>query len=101
MQAQVGAGVRAIRVREHPEMDSVCFFLMRADGSVDDVSVHKCINILFPIYGAARAAALVSEAALHAQHRAAGNACMCRSAPQALWMPCIPDCFQPHPDSTH
>ena len=54
LRPQLGAGVRAIRVREHPEMDSTCFFLLRTDGSMDDVSVAKCVARLFPAYGAAR-----------------------------------------------
>jgi hypothetical protein len=51
---QLGTGVRAIRVREHPDMDSVCFFLLRGDGSLDDVSVYKCIHRLFPGFAASR-----------------------------------------------
>lgn len=54
--AQLGAGVRAFQVREHQKYDewTTCLFLLRVDGSVDDVSARKCVARLFPAWGAAR-----------------------------------------------
>ena len=54
--AQLGeAGVRAVQVREHHKFNEVtsCFFLLRNDGSVDDVSARKCVARVFPSWGAA------------------------------------------------
>ena len=53
--AQLGAGVRAVQVRENPNYRewSTCLFLLRADGSEDDMSARKCIARLFPAWGAA------------------------------------------------
>lgn len=49
------AGVRAVQVREHQKFNEVtsCFFLLRNDGSVDDVSARKCVARVFPSWGAA------------------------------------------------
>lgn len=54
--AQLGAGVRAVQVRDHQKFEewTSCFFLLRADGSVDDVSARKCIMRIFPAWAAAR-----------------------------------------------
>ena len=42
MRAQLGAGLKAIQIKEHREMETTCFFVVRTDGSVDDVSYRKC-----------------------------------------------------------
>ena len=64
---QVGDGVRAFQVREHPEHGSRCFFVVRADGSVEDFSYRKCAEALFP--GAA-----ADSSALRRGERSEGNA---------------------------
>jgi hypothetical protein len=51
---QMGSGVMRIQVRNHETEESNCFYLIRTDGSVDDFSVFKCINRLFPAYGESR-----------------------------------------------
>ncbi|EIE22267.1 hypothetical protein COCSUDRAFT_47805 [Coccomyxa subellipsoidea C-169] len=51
---KMGSGVKAIIVRKHQTEDSNCFFLLRTDGSMDDFSVFKCINRLFPAFGKGR-----------------------------------------------
>ena len=38
---QIGDGLKAIQIREHKELATTCFFLIRNDGSVDDVSYRK------------------------------------------------------------
>ncbi len=38
---QIGDGLKAIQIREHRELATTCFFLIRSDGSVDDVSYRK------------------------------------------------------------
>ena len=45
-----------MQVREHQKFEewSTCLFLLRADGSMDDMSARKCIARLFPAWGAAR-----------------------------------------------
>lgn len=35
--------MRAIQIKRHPEMDSTCYFVLRADGSQEDFSYRKCI----------------------------------------------------------
>ncbi len=42
MCVQLGAGLKAIQIKEHREMETTCFFVVRTDGSVDDVSYRKC-----------------------------------------------------------
>ena len=34
--------MRAIQIRDHGEMDTMCFFVLREDGTVDDFSYRKC-----------------------------------------------------------
>ncbi|KAK9915157.1 hypothetical protein WJX75_005388 [Coccomyxa subellipsoidea] len=51
---KMGSGVMRIQVRNHETEESNCFYLIRTDGSVDDFSVFKCINRLFPAYGESR-----------------------------------------------
>lgn len=51
---QMGSGVMRIQVRNHETEESNCFYLIRTDGSMDDFSVFKCINRLFPAYGESR-----------------------------------------------
>ncbi|KAK9826827.1 hypothetical protein WJX81_004820 [Elliptochloris bilobata] len=54
---KLGAGVRAVQVRDHQKYDewTTCLFLLRVDGSEDDVSARKCVARIFPAWGAARA----------------------------------------------
>ena len=54
--AQIGDRLRAIQVRMHKVGVSVCFHLMRSDGTLDDVSANKCLATLFPKWGKTRAA---------------------------------------------
>ena len=53
---QIGNCLRAIQVRTHMEGGSVCFHLMRSDGTLDDLSTNKCLATLFPKWGKTRAA---------------------------------------------
>ena len=48
---QIGPGIRALQVREHAEMTSTCFYLLREDGTDDNFSVRKCVCKLFPKWG--------------------------------------------------
>ncbi len=61
---QMGSGVKAIIVRKHQTEDSNCFFLLRMDGSMDDFSVFKCINRLFPAFGKGRGSMVSINACL-------------------------------------
>ncbi len=45
---QIGAGVRAIQIRPHEKMDSICFFVLRTDGSAEDFSYRKVSPRLSP-----------------------------------------------------
>lgn len=38
--------MRAMQIKRHAEMDSTCFFVLRADGSEEDFSYRKCISQL-------------------------------------------------------
>ena len=53
---QIGDSLRAIQVRSHVQEHSVCFHLMRSDGTVEDFSTNKCIASLFPAWSASHAA---------------------------------------------
>lgn len=46
-EGKIGSGVRAVQVKPHEELDSVCFFVHRTDGSKEDFSYRKCILRLF------------------------------------------------------
>ncbi len=48
---QIGPGIRALQVREHAEMTSTCFYLLREDGTDDNFSIRKCVCKLFPKWG--------------------------------------------------
>ena len=48
---QIGAGVKAIQVREHENMESTCFYLLRTDVTDESFSIRKCICKLFPKWG--------------------------------------------------
>lgn len=50
---KMGAGVEAVQLRniEHDGVTSSCFFLIRADGTSEDVSYRKCLVTLFPKLG--------------------------------------------------
>lgn len=41
-------------MRKHQSEESNCFFLMRTDGSMEDFSVAKCLNRLFPAFAESR-----------------------------------------------
>jgi len=51
LSTQIGTGLRAFQVREHPEHGSRCFFVVRTDGSAEDFSYRKCAEALFPSAG--------------------------------------------------
>ncbi len=54
---QDGGCLRAIQVRKHATIEnSVCFHLMRSDGTVEDFSVNKCLTTLYPAWAQSRAA---------------------------------------------
>ncbi|URE11680.1 hypothetical protein MUK42_19737 [Musa troglodytarum] len=46
---KIGAGIEAFQVRYHPTFKSRCFFLVRADGSSDDFSFRKCVDMMLPM----------------------------------------------------
>ncbi len=54
---QDGGCLRAIQVRKHATIEnSVCFHLMRSDGTLEDFSVNKCLTTLYPAWAQSRAA---------------------------------------------
>lgn len=55
---KIGAGVEAVQLRtiERDGVSSSCFFLIREDGTSEDVSYRKCLVTLFPELGKAIAA---------------------------------------------
>lgn len=46
-EGKIGSGVKAIQIKPHEEMDSICFFVHRTDGSKENFSYRKCIGRLF------------------------------------------------------
>ncbi|CAD5177157.1 unnamed protein product [Musa acuminata subsp. malaccensis] len=46
---KIGAGIEAFQVRNHPTFKSRCFFLVRADGTSDDFSFCKCVDMILPM----------------------------------------------------
>ncbi|CAL5221456.1 g3648 [Coccomyxa viridis] len=68
-----GGCLRAIQVRKHATIEnSVCFHLMRSDGTLEDFSVNKCLTTLYPAWAQSRAAKL-EEAKETAQHKGPGR----------------------------
>ena len=47
---KIGAGVKTFQIRNHPEHDTRCYMVMRVDGTCEDFSYRKCVEILFPGY---------------------------------------------------
>lgn len=74
---QIGPGVRAVQVQPHKDHeDSSCFYLKRIDGTVEDFSVSKCINNLFPAFGELRAVMVRLATCFTAQiHCSISSAC--------------------------
>lgn len=52
----MGDCLRAIQVREHEQEHSLCFHLMRSNGTMEDFSTNKCLASLFPNWSQTRAA---------------------------------------------
>ncbi|XP_027338985.1 protein EMBRYO DEFECTIVE 514-like [Abrus precatorius] len=46
---KIGGDIRAFQIRKHPTFKSMCFFLIREDGSVDDFSFRKCVDHILPL----------------------------------------------------
>ncbi|XP_076899142.1 protein EMBRYO DEFECTIVE 514-like [Bidens hawaiensis] len=46
---KIGAGIKALQVRYHPQYKSRCFFLVREDDSADDFSFRKCVDHILPL----------------------------------------------------
>lgn len=88
--------MRAVQVREHQKYEewTTCLFLLRADGSVDDVSARKCVARLFPAWGATRGSNFSKARALprlRAGHGVLGTNLRCTLSPRAshafsVWM---------------
>ena len=48
MQRKVGCGVSHFKYDEHPEYTgTMCFFIVRTDGTSEDFSFRKCLDIVF------------------------------------------------------
>jgi len=45
---KIGAGVKTFQIRNHPEHDTRCYMVVRTDGSCEDFSYRKCVEVLFP-----------------------------------------------------
>ena len=45
---KIGAGVKTFQIRNHPEHDTRCYMVLRSDGSSEDFSYRKCVEVLFP-----------------------------------------------------
>ncbi|KAK1288996.1 hypothetical protein QJS10_CPB18g01380 [Acorus calamus] len=48
-ESKIKGGIHAFQVRYHPMWKSRCFFLIRADESVDDFSFRKCVDKILPL----------------------------------------------------
>lgn len=46
---KIGSGINAFEIRQHPEWKSRCFFVIRADESVEDFSFRKCVDHILPL----------------------------------------------------
>lgn len=46
---KVGSGINGFEIRQHPEWKSRCFFVIRADESVEDFSFRKCVDHILPL----------------------------------------------------
>jgi hypothetical protein len=42
---KIGCGVKTFQIRTHPEHDSRCYSVMRTDGSCEDFSYRKCVEV--------------------------------------------------------
>ncbi|KAL6182113.1 hypothetical protein ACLB2K_043536 [Fragaria x ananassa] len=53
---KIGLGIKEVKVGHHPDHENVrCFMLVRTDGTIEDVSYHKCICGAYDIIAPHRA----------------------------------------------
>lgn len=46
---KIGVGIQAFQVRNHPEWESICFFIVRDDETIEDFSFRKCVHNILPL----------------------------------------------------
>ena len=47
---KIGSGIKAFQIRTHPEHETRCYTVIRTDGTTEDFSYRKCVEVLFPGY---------------------------------------------------
>ena len=91
----MGDSLRAIQVRSHAEEPSVCFHLMRSDGTMEDFSTNKCIASLFPAWSASHAAKVRICTELRRVYQSASGKVTPTAVSHLLMNACMPSdlCF--------